>query len=102
MLAKSSVRVRSRIWGLRRPFLNSRPLDLTSPTQPVGAPDDFFEEDQSPDYDPTRVFPVAPGQLLYKRYKVLFKVGWGRNSTVWLARVSRRYVSRQLRRAGPF
>ncbi|KAK7577697.1 hypothetical protein V3481_016239 [Fusarium oxysporum f. sp. vasinfectum] len=51
-------------------------LDLTCPV----------EEEKTPDYSPERFYPIRLGQLLNGRYQVATKLGYGANSTVWLAR----------------
>ncbi|KAI1045016.1 hypothetical protein LB505_013350, partial [Fusarium chuoi] len=52
------------------------PLDLTCP----------IEEEKTPNYSPERFYPIRLGQLLNGRYQVATKLGYGANSTVWLAR----------------
>ena len=44
------------------------------------------EEETTQDYVPDHFFPVNPGDLLHDRYEITAKLGWGRSSTVWLAR----------------
>ncbi|KAF5966996.1 CMGC/SRPK protein kinase [Fusarium bulbicola] len=51
-------------------------LDLTCP----------IEEERTPNYSPERFYPIRLGQLLNGRYQVATKLGYGANSTVWLAR----------------
>ncbi|KAF4442700.1 CMGC SRPK kinase [Fusarium acutatum] len=51
-------------------------LDLTCP----------IEEEKTPNYSPERFYPIRLGQLLNGRYQVATKLGYGANSTVWLAR----------------
>ncbi|RBR13629.1 hypothetical protein FVER53590_25260 [Fusarium verticillioides] len=51
-------------------------LDLTCP----------IEEEKTPNYSPERFYPIRLGQLLNGRYQVATKLGYGTNSTVWLAR----------------
>ncbi|KAF5532176.1 CMGC SRPK kinase [Fusarium mexicanum] len=51
-------------------------LDLTRP----------IEEEKTPNYSPERFYPIRLGQLLNGRYQVATKLGYGANSTVWLAR----------------
>jgi hypothetical protein len=45
-----------------------------------------IEEENLPDYDAADYFPVDVGQVFNARYKVLSKLGFGNNSTVWLSR----------------
>jgi hypothetical protein len=56
-------------------------LDLTCP----------IEEEKTPNYSPERFYPIRLGQLLNGRYQVATKLGYGANSTVWLARDLNRY-----------
>lgn len=46
--------------------------------------DQPLEEERFPGYDPTHFYPVALGDTLNGKYKVITKLGFGRNSTVWL------------------
>lgn len=48
--------------------------------------DTLVEEERLPEYNLEHFFPVNPGDLLHNRYEVIAKLGWGRYSTVWLAR----------------
>lgn len=51
-----------------------------------------FEEETIPDYEPNHFCKVAPGDLVGDgRYSVISKLGWGRFSTVWLAKDLHRY-----------
>ncbi|CCT74899.1 probable dis1-suppressing protein kinase dsk1 [Fusarium fujikuroi IMI 58289] len=52
------------------------PLDLTCPV----------EEEKTRNYSPERFYPIRLGQLLNGRYQMATKLGYGANSTVWLAR----------------
>ncbi|RMJ14693.1 hypothetical protein CDV36_005596 [Fusarium kuroshium] len=45
-----------------------------------------IEEEKTPNYDPKRFYPVHLGQVLNARYQIATKLGYGANSTVWLAR----------------
>ncbi|KAL9019501.1 MAG: hypothetical protein Q9185_003201 [Variospora sp. 1 TL-2023] len=45
-----------------------------------------IEEERTPYYDPKRFYPAYLGKILNDRYQVATKVGYGTNSTVWLAR----------------
>ncbi|PMB71388.1 SRSF protein kinase 3 [Beauveria bassiana] len=44
------------------------------------------EEEGLPDYLPARYYPMRIGEVLVDRYQVVGKLGFGRSSTVWLAR----------------
>lgn len=50
------------------------------------------EEETIPCYDAKSFYPVHPGLFLNDRYEILIKLGWGRYSTVWLAKDLKRYV----------
>lgn len=51
-----------------------------------------IEEEKMPAYDPKHFLPVRLGQSINDRYKVVSKLGYGRHSTVWLARDTSRYM----------
>lgn len=55
----------------------------TSPSLSSNIP---VEEETIPDYDREDIYPANPGDLLYDRYEVIAKLGWGRSSIIWLAR----------------
>ncbi|QVM08174.1 hypothetical protein D8B26_002868 [Coccidioides posadasii str. Silveira] len=50
------------------------------------------EEDQNPDYDPRKYYPARVGETISRRYRIISKLGWGANSTVWLAKDTTRLV----------
>lgn len=52
------------------------------------------EEQALPRFAEKRYYPVNPQQLLADRYLTIAKLGYGANSTVWLAR-DKRLVSSQ-------
>lgn len=45
-----------------------------------------FEEECLPDYHPEQFYPVRLGDVIQARYRVIGKLGYGANSTVWLCR----------------
>lgn len=45
-----------------------------------------YEEERLPDYDPEQFYPVQLGGVIKARYRVIGKLGYGANSTVWLCR----------------
>ncbi|KAL4770116.1 putative serine/threonine-protein kinase [Aspergillus nidulans var. acristatus] len=47
---------------------------------------ELVDEEVCPDYDSTAFYPARPEEVLAKRFQLLFKIGWGSQSTVWLAR----------------
>ncbi|KAF5656260.1 CMGC SRPK kinase [Fusarium circinatum] len=55
------------------------PTARLDPTCPI-------EEERTSNYSPDRFYPIRLGQLLDGRYQVATKLGYGANSTVWLAR----------------
>ncbi|PLB47705.1 kinase domain protein [Aspergillus steynii IBT 23096] len=62
------------------------------------------EENQNPNYDPRKYYPAYIGETISRRYRILSKLGWGANSTVWLAkdigRSSNRYVTLKITNCG--
>ncbi|KAJ5073682.1 hypothetical protein M0811_08519 [Anaeramoeba ignava] len=59
------------------------------------------QEDQS-EYKPGGYHPVKVGDVYYKRYKILCKIGWGQFSTVWAADdfQKSRYVALKIVKSG--
>ncbi|KAJ9204324.1 hypothetical protein DTO164E3_2086 [Paecilomyces variotii] len=59
------------------------------------APDQLVEEEELPDYQADRFYPVQLGEVFQDRYQVLTKLGFGTSSTAWLARdlKARQYVA---------
>ncbi|PKY00270.1 protein kinase [Aspergillus campestris IBT 28561] len=54
-------------------------------------PQERVDEELCPDYNPASFYPAKPGEVLAKNFQLLVKIGWGSQSTVWLARnISRR------------
>jgi hypothetical protein len=49
----------------------------------------LLEEETLPGYDPDDFYPVRLGDLLASRYRVIGKLGYGANSTVWFCRDER-------------
>ncbi|PYI05931.1 kinase-like protein, partial [Aspergillus sclerotiicarbonarius CBS 121057] len=62
----------------------SAPRTMTSPF--------IREEDQSPYYNPETYYPARVGETICNRYRIISKLGWGTNSTVWLAKDTTRWV----------
>lgn len=52
-------------------------------------PDEPFEEETLPDYEPEQFYPIHIGETLNCRYYVIGKLGFGANSTVWFGRDTR-------------
>lgn len=73
----------------------------------LSTPRAIREEDQHPNYDSRKYYPAHVGETLYKRYYIISKLGWGANSTVWLAKdtsrwrwQSNRYVALKITNCG--
>ncbi|KAJ5405446.1 hypothetical protein N7465_006730 [Penicillium sp. CMV-2018d] len=47
---------------------------------------ELVDEEVCPDYNSTNFYPAKPGEVLAKKFQLLVKIGWGSQSTVWLAR----------------
>ncbi|KAL6918397.1 hypothetical protein FSST1_009892 [Fusarium sambucinum] len=66
--------------------LYRRPWPISSAVAPQLHPSIPVEEEKTPNYHANRFFPIHLGQILDGRYQVATKLGYGANSTVWLAR----------------
>ncbi|PYI04873.1 protein kinase, partial [Aspergillus sclerotiicarbonarius CBS 121057] len=55
-------------------------------SNPPIPPQQPIDEEICPNYNPANFYPANPGDLLAKRFQLLTKIGWGSQSTVWLAR----------------
>ncbi|GLA22802.1 hypothetical protein AnigIFM63326_005280 [Aspergillus niger] len=49
-------------------------------------PDEKVEEEELPDYEARRFYPVRLGEIFKNRYQVVAKLGFGSSSTTWLSR----------------
>jgi serine/threonine-protein kinase SRPK3 len=67
-------------------------MNRTSHLLPANIP---LEEEENPDYDPKRFYPARVRETIQK-YQIVSKLGWGTNSTVWLAREINRFVQHPL------
>ncbi|MCJ1253125.1 hypothetical protein MMC24_000932 [Lignoscripta atroalba] len=76
---------------LRQPPTPIGIVTFTSRSPTILPADVPIEEETIPGYNPTRFYPVNPGELLNNRYKALAKLGWGTTFTVWLARDTQRW-----------
>jgi hypothetical protein len=45
-----------------------------------------IEEERWPWYTPQSFYPVRIGDVLYSKYQVLYKLGYGTTSTIWMCR----------------
>ncbi|KAG8667810.1 hypothetical protein FPOAC1_012649 [Fusarium poae] len=66
--------------------LYRQPWPISSAVAPQLDPSIPVEEEKTPNYHADRFFPIHLGQVLGGRYQVATKLGYGANSTVWLAR----------------
>ncbi|GES59032.1 protein kinase [Aspergillus terreus] len=47
---------------------------------------ELVDEELCPSYDSANFYPAKPGEVLAEKFQLLAKIGWGSQSTVWLAR----------------
>jgi hypothetical protein len=66
-----------------RPYLFSRSVASMSCRSTSIRP---LEEENLPGYDPLEFYPVRLGDSIRDRYRVVGKLGYGANSTVWFCR----------------
>ncbi|CAG9974142.1 unnamed protein product [Clonostachys byssicola] len=81
----------SRIKSLITLSLYHKPWPVSSAIAPRLDTTHLAEEEKIPDYHPDRFYPARLGQILNQRYQLATKLGYGANSTVWLARDLRRW-----------
>jgi serine/threonine-protein kinase SRPK3 len=62
------------------------------PDSRPSTPGRILEEDQHPNYDSRKYYPARIGETVSERYSIISKLGWGANSTVWLAKDIARLV----------
>lgn len=53
---------------------------------------ELVDEEVCPNYNSAAFYPAKPGEVLAKKFQLLVKIGWGSQSTVWLARDISRYL----------
>ncbi|KAG5985926.1 hypothetical protein E4U52_000778 [Claviceps spartinae] len=63
-----------------------KPLAFPSNGSYVMPADEKFEEETIPGYKSSDYYPVRIGEVFHDRYQAVGKLGFGRTSTVWLAR----------------
>lgn len=101
LLAHTSVRMSS-LWASIRSSLKSfsnSSGDKISTSDAIEEPrllpksgfttidaDQLVEEEELPDYQADRFYPVQLGDIFQNRYQVVAKLGFGSSSTSWLAR----------------
>lgn len=79
--------IAARFGRIRLPkFLYHDPWPPSSVVAPQWRSPGPIEEEKTPDYDASRFYPARLGQVLGGRYQLATKLGFGANSTVWLAR----------------
>ncbi|KAL4875070.1 protein kinase [Aspergillus karnatakaensis] len=66
--------------------LKHRPWPLSTAVAPHLDTKQLIEEENTPYYDPRLFYPACLGDVLNSRYQLAAKLGYGTNSTVWLAR----------------
>ncbi|CAG8900350.1 unnamed protein product [Penicillium egyptiacum] len=66
--------------------LKHRPWPLSRVVIPKLPVNEAIEEECTPYYDPARFYPARLGDVLNHRYQLATKLGYGSNSTIWLAR----------------
>ncbi|GLA47330.1 hypothetical protein AnigIFM63604_001528 [Aspergillus niger] len=49
-------------------------------------PNEKMEEEELPDYEARRFYPVRLGEIYQNRYQVVAKLGFGSSATTWLSR----------------
>ncbi|KAF5018891.1 hypothetical protein F66182_9110 [Fusarium sp. NRRL 66182] len=72
------------VWPLTA--LYRRPWPISSAVAPRLDPSVPVEEEETPNYYAGRFYPVHLGQVFNGRYQIATKLGYGANSTIWLAR----------------
>jgi hypothetical protein len=76
------------------------PWPLSRATIPKLSANEAIEEECTPYYDPARFYPARLGNILNGRYQLATKLGYGSNSTIWLARDLNQFVLRVLHISG--
>lgn len=69
-----------------RPWPRSTAIALKIPVA------EAVEEECTPYYDPARFYPARIGDILNNQYQLTTKLGYGSNSTTWLARDLNQFV----------
>jgi hypothetical protein len=81
--------------GLRTPRVHSRSASQLRDVAPRAFPTTGFtilpaseivEEENWPWYTPQSFYPVRIGDVLHAKYQVLYKLGYGTTSTIWMCR----------------
>lgn len=74
--------------------LRHSPAFCPGPRTRISTFADAREEETLPRYDPQKFYPVSIGQTFDERYKVVAKLGFGGQSTIWLAQDVQRFVDK--------
>ena len=85
------LRAKSRMISLLK-VLHSSPWPLSTAIAPALDNCQPIEGERTPYYDPKRFYLTYLGEILNDRYQVATKLGYGINSTVWLARDLHQFV----------
>jgi hypothetical protein len=83
----------TRSWAM--PLLRSLqhdPWPLSTAIPPRLDASQPVEEERTPYYDPSSFYPAQLGEVLNGRYQVATKLGYGSDSSVWLARDLHQFV----------
>ncbi|BCS28512.1 putative serine/threonine-protein kinase [Aspergillus puulaauensis] len=67
-------------------FVRKSPWHLPCNSGPLIPNRELVDEEVCPGYDSRVFYPARAGEVLAHRYQLLSKIGWGSQSTVWLAR----------------
>ncbi|KAG6875361.1 hypothetical protein C0993_009585, partial [Termitomyces sp. T159_Od127] len=62
------------------------PKDFSNPNYERISESELIEEETLPGYQAEWYYPVRIGEIIASRYQIIGKLGFGRTSTVWLAR----------------
>ncbi|EZG00074.1 CMGC/SRPK protein kinase [Trichophyton rubrum MR1459] len=66
--------------------IKKSPWEIPSNQGPSLPQHELVDEEICPGYNPASFYPAKPGEVLIKKFQLLNKIGWGSQSTVWLAR----------------
>ncbi|EFE30401.1 uncharacterized protein ARB_02773 [Trichophyton benhamiae CBS 112371] len=66
--------------------IKKSPWKIPSSQGPSLPQHELVDEEICPGYNPASFYPAQPGEVLIKKFQLLNKIGWGSQSTVWLAR----------------
>ncbi|KAF4213392.1 hypothetical protein CNMCM5878_000026 [Aspergillus fumigatiaffinis] len=81
-LRRLSLTPRRTMFSFARKSLWQLPPDKGTPIPQQ----ELVDEEVCPNYNSATFYPAKPGEVLAKRFQLLVKIGWGSQSTIWLAR----------------